>query len=89
VLVGWDAGEVSMPTASMNVPRDAHTMTEILQGKVLVTGGSDSSKRPLASAEAYEPDSSGSSSARRPDKMAAARRVHTAARKPPFLGGRR
>jgi hypothetical protein len=113
VLVGWDAGEVSMPALldpawsvtgklvqarashaaltlkdgrvlvsgghdglaptasaelydpttgtwssieSMSVPRNAPTMTEISQGKVLVTGGVGSSNEPLLSAEVYEPD---------------------------------
>ena len=48
------------PTGNMTTPRICHTATLLLNGKVLITGGSDSthpgSYRTLASAELFDPN---------------------------------
>lgn len=42
-------------TGSMRTPRDAHTATLLLDGRVLITGGDDRFRHPVASAELYDP----------------------------------
>jgi hypothetical protein len=42
-------------TGSMTTPRDAHTATLLLDGRVLITGGDDRFRHPIASAELYDP----------------------------------
>jgi hypothetical protein len=42
-------------TGAMAVPRSGHTATLLLNGKVLVAGGSTDGRKALASAELYEP----------------------------------
>ncbi len=46
---------IFVPTGSMTVPRQYHTATLLLNGKVLVAGGYDGSFRVFASAELYDP----------------------------------
>jgi len=43
------------PTGSMTTARDVHTATLLLDGRVLITGGEDRFRHPLASAELYDP----------------------------------
>jgi hypothetical protein len=40
---------------SMATPRDAHTATLLLDGRVLITGGDDRFRHPVASAELFDP----------------------------------
>jgi hypothetical protein len=42
-------------TGTLNIPRTGHTATLLVNGEVLVTGGEDSSKNLIASAELYNP----------------------------------
>jgi Kelch motif/Galactose oxidase, central domain len=42
-------------TGSMATPREAHTATRLLDGRVLITGGVDTQTSSLASAELYDP----------------------------------
>jgi hypothetical protein len=44
-----------VPTGDMAFPREGHTATSLLDGTVLVAGGSDSFGTPLSSAEIYDP----------------------------------
>jgi TATA-box binding protein (TBP) (component of TFIID and TFIIIB) len=59
-----------MPSA-----RYAHTATLLASGKVLITGGVDSSNASLASAELYDP---GTGSFRSAGSMSSVRFLHTA-----------
>jgi hypothetical protein len=43
------------PTGSMATPRNLHTATLLLDGRVLITGGSDTFQHAVASAELYDP----------------------------------
>src|SRR5205807_2937916 len=63
-----------LPTSSMSTSRIVHTATLLSDGRVLVTGGYDSSSY-LASAEIYNPATNNWSSAR---SMSSARGYHTA-----------
>jgi hypothetical protein len=47
-------------TGNLNTARERHTATLLPNGKVLMAGGNDSSGKPLASAELYEPPSGAS-----------------------------
>ena len=78
---GMGGGEITapqgifVPTGSMTVPRQYHTATLLLNGKVLVAGGYDGSFRVFASAELYDP-STGTFTAT--GSMSVAREYHTA-----------
>jgi len=63
------------PTGSMATPREDHTATRLLDGRVLVVGGDDTTGHGVASAELYDP-ASGTFSAT--GSMSTARGFHTA-----------
>ena len=59
----------------MATARDYHTATLLPDGRVLVAGGFDNDKRPLASAEVYDPSNGTWTAA---GSMKVARVAHTA-----------
>jgi hypothetical protein len=63
------------PTGPMTTPRDVHTATLLLDGRVLITGGEDWFRHALASAELYDPKTGTFSPT---GSMATARDLHVA-----------
>ncbi len=49
------AGAFTSTVTSMNVARTSHTATQLISGKVLITGGLDPNGNPLNSAELFDP----------------------------------
>ena len=70
-----DVGAQGVSAGSMESPRQSHVATMLNNGKVLVTGGAESSKGSLATAELYDPNT-GSFTAT--GTMEAGRAGHTA-----------
>jgi hypothetical protein len=70
------------PTGSMATARNLHTATLLLDGRVLITGGSDTFAHAVASAELYDPRTGTFSPT---GSMGVARGFHTAT---PLLDGR-
>jgi hypothetical protein len=63
------------PTGSMTTPRDGHTATALLDGRILMAGGNDLGDHGVASAELYDPET-GTFTAT--GSMTTARGLHTA-----------
>jgi hypothetical protein len=49
------AGTFTSTVTSMNVARTSHTATQLISGKVLITGGLDPNGNPINSAELFDP----------------------------------
>jgi hypothetical protein len=73
--VGAQGASGFIPAGDMETPRQAHMATMLSTGKVLVTGGAESSKGSLATAELFDPNT-GSFTAT--GAMGTARSSHTA-----------
>ncbi len=49
------AGAFTSTVSSMNIARTSHAATELISGRILITGGLDANGEPLSSAELFDP----------------------------------